>query len=100
MASPRVIDAKASPEPLTPAEKAQLAFRNTFGAHAIGNRLLVAGFHQLFDNPSEWPGGMDGYGKRVGSRMGLLASNNAIRLSTDVAFRLDPRYDRCDCSGF
>ena len=25
---------------------------------------------------------------------------NAVQLSTDVAFKLEPRYDRCDCVGF
>jgi hypothetical protein len=32
--------------------------------------------------------------------MGRLAIRNSIRLGTDVAFGIDPRYDRCDCAGF
>jgi hypothetical protein len=31
--------------------------------------------------------------------MGRLAVRNAIQLGADVAFKTDPRYDRCDCNG-
>jgi len=98
--SPRVIDAYSNAQPLSPAEKAQLALRNTFGGQAIANRLFVAGIDQLVGNPEEWGGGIDAYSRRFGSRMARLAINNGIRLGTDVAFGIDPRYDRCDCSGF
>lgn len=43
---------------------------------------------------------MDAFSMRFGSRMGRLAIRNSIRLGTDVAFGIDPRYDRCLCSGF
>lgn len=101
LVSPRVVNSTVTaPGALTPAEKAQLAIKNTFGPRAIANRLLLAGINQWQNHPEEWPGGMEGYGMRFGNRMGRLAIRNAVRLGTDVAFRLDPRYDRCDCSGF
>jgi hypothetical protein len=32
--------------------------------------------------------------------MGRLAVRQWIQLGADVAFKTDPRYDRCNCSGF
>ena len=70
-----------------------------FGARAVGNRLLVAGIAQWSDHPEEWPGGMEGFGMRFGASMGRTAVRNSIRLASDVAFGIDPRFDRCDCEG-
>lgn len=98
--SPQSLSPNAPLEPLTNREKAILALQNTFGPQAIGNRVLSAGIDQWRDQPSEWPGGMEGYGMRFGYRMGRLAVYNSIHLATDVAFKIDPRYDRCDCTGF
>jgi hypothetical protein len=96
----KVIEPTTPPDSLTAEEKARLALRNTFGPRAIGNRMIVAGFDMVRSKPDEWGGGMDAYTMRFGSRMGRLAVRNAVRLSTDVAFGIDPRYDRCACSGF
>ena len=96
----KVIHPKAEIEPLSAEDKARLALRNTFGPRAIGNRMIVAGFDMVRSKPEEWGGGMDAYTMRFGSRMGRLAVRNAVRLSTDVAFGIDPRYDRCACAGF
>lgn len=85
---------------LTPEEKAARAIRNTFGWRAIANRALVAGINHWKDHPTEWPGDIEGYGMRYGSRMGRLAVRNAVTLATDVAFGIDSRYDRCDCTKF
>jgi hypothetical protein len=98
--NPRVIEPGVPVRALSPEGKAELALRNTFGIRGIANRALLAGLDHAFDNPSEWPGGGQGYGMRFGSRMGRLAISNSIRLGADVAFRLEPRYDRCECKGF
>jgi hypothetical protein len=98
LVSPRAV---AGPvEPLSAEEKARLAFKNTFGTRALANRALLAGLNQWMDHPEEWESGTRGYGKRFASRMGRLAVRNAVQLSTDLAFKTDPRYDRCDCAGF
>ena len=96
----RVIQPGTPAEALTPTEKAQLALRNTFGPRAVGQRLILASWDQAFDDRHPWPNGIHGYGMRFGSRMGRLATANALRLSSDIAFGLEPRYDRCNCSGF
>lgn len=95
----RAVEKGENPAPLTPGKKAKLAFENTFGLHALANRALLTGIDQLRDEPWEWPGNFEGYGMRYGSRLGRLAVRNAIMLGTDVAFKIDPRYDRCSCSG-
>ena len=86
--------------PLTAKEKAQLALRNMIGPRALGNRMLSVGWDTLRDHPEEWGGGWEGFGKRTGSRLGRLVVRNAVRVSTDMALGIEPRYDRCNCSGF
>ena len=97
---PRAVEPQATTRALSANDKAQLMFRNTFGARAIGNRMLAAGFDQMRNRPEEWGGGMDAYSDRFASRMGRLMVRNSVRLGTDVALGIDPRYDRCECRGF
>src|SRR3954451_208004 len=86
--------------PLTPKEKAALAFRNTFYPRAVANRVLLAGIDELTNTPSAWPGGAEGFGMRLGTRMGALATRQAIELGGDIIFHTDPRYDLCQCTSF
>jgi hypothetical protein len=60
----------------------------------------MAGYSQWDNYPEEWGQGWDAYGKRFANRMGRMAIRNTIRLGLDVTMKTDPRYDRCDCSGF
>jgi hypothetical protein len=86
--------------PLSAEGKARLALKNTFGPRAVANRALLSGLNHWMDHPEEWENSIDGYPKRFASRMGRLMVRNAVQLGADVAFKTDPRYDRCDCSGF
>ncbi|HYO79788.1 MAG TPA: hypothetical protein VES20_00175 [Bryobacteraceae bacterium] len=97
--SPRALD-PGDIVPLTPGGKAKRAVRNTIGPQAIANRALIAGYNHLLDDPEEWSGNLDGLGQRFASRMGRLAVRQGVQLTTDIAFGLDPRFDRCDCAGF
>jgi hypothetical protein len=99
LVSPRALP-PGTIQPLTPGEKARLALKNTVSPRALANRALLAGLNHWMDHPEEWENSIDGYGQRFASRMGRLAVRNAIQLSTDVAFKTDPRYDRCECTGF
>jgi hypothetical protein len=98
--APGFVSNQPNPDALTPKEKLNLALRNTFGPRALGNRMLAASIDQWRDHPTEWESGVDGFSTRFASRMGRLAVRNSVRLATDVAFGIDPRYDRCDCAGF
>lgn len=99
IASPQLVH-PGGIEPLTARGKARLAWRNTFSLRAMLNRAMLTGINHWQDSPEEWPGNLEGYGMRFGSRIGRLAVRNAIQLSVDVALKTDPRYDRCDCVGF
>jgi hypothetical protein len=61
---------------------------------------MLATINQLQDHPLEWDQDLAGFGQRFASRYARLAIRNAIQLSADIAFKTDPRYDRCTCSGF
>ena len=86
-------------EPLTAEEKAKLMLWKSVSLAQIGNRLLLAGWDQWSNEPVEWGQGWDAYGQRVGDRFGRAMIRNSIMLATDIAFKTDPRYDRCLCSG-
>jgi hypothetical protein len=87
-------------EPLTPEQKVGRAIRNVISPQAVANRAVTAGWNHLWRDPEEWGGNMDAYGKRFASRMGRLAVRQGVQLATDVAFGIEPRYDRCNCTSF
>ena len=87
-------------EPLTPKEKAMRALNNVASPMSIANRALLAGWAQVWDSPEEWDNNWEGYGKRMGITMTRLAVRRTLQLGTDLAFKTDPRFDRCDCETF
>jgi hypothetical protein len=99
ISSPRALE-PGTVVPLTPEQKVRRAIRNTITPRAMANRAIVAAYGHLMDSPEEWSGNLDGYGQRFASRMGRLAVRQGVQLSTDLAFGIDPRYDRCNCTGF
>jgi hypothetical protein len=90
----------ADAAPLSPSEKVQLTIRNLTSPQTAANRLIRAGYHQLTDYPTEWDTDAGGFAQRFASRYAKMALREGIQLSTDIAFKTDPRYDRCKCSGF
>jgi hypothetical protein len=80
--------------PLTPGEKAAHAVKDTFSALGV----LEAGFSGALDQwsgfPKGWGQGMEGYGKRVGSRWARRGIRNGIELGVQIPLRIEPRYDR------
>jgi hypothetical protein len=95
-----VVPKQISPDALTAGEKGRLMLKNSFGVYALLNRAALAGYSQWTDHPEEWGQGWDAYGKRLANRMGRMTIRNSIRLGLDVALKTDPRYDRCECTGF
>ncbi len=86
--------------PLTAAGKAGRTLRLTFNPTSTFGSLAGAEIDQLDHYPEEWGQGAKGYGHRFISLYGRFASTTAIKLGVDVALKTDPRYDRCDCTGF
>ncbi|MDZ4801356.1 MAG: hypothetical protein SGI92_24630 [Bryobacteraceae bacterium] len=58
----------------------------------------MTGLDEFRNSQPEWPGGAEGFGMRLGNRMGSLAVRQGIQLAGDTAFRTEPRYDLCECS--
>lgn len=98
ISSPKAVE-PGTISPLSPRQKVRRAIRNTTSWQSIANRALVAGYNHLTDDPEEWSGNPDGYAQRFAARMGRLAVREGLQLTTDIAFGIDPRYDRCDCTG-
>lgn len=98
ISSPRALQ-PGTVEPLTPKQKLERAAKNMVSARAIASRALTAGWSHWMRDPEEWGGNPDGYAKRFAGRVGRMAVRESIQLSTDVTFGLEPRYDRCNCTG-
>jgi hypothetical protein len=83
-----------APAPLTGREKLELRMRRIVSPMSLLGAATGAAINQWRDEPEEWGQGMEGYGKRVASAEGNHASYNAIALTTDLVFGLEPRYRR------
>jgi hypothetical protein len=67
---------------------------------AYMKRMFQAGIDQARDAPSQWQGGIGGYGERFASREGQFITANSLAALGNAALRYEPRYDQCQCSGF
>lgn len=86
--------------PLTAYQRYRLFMRQTFTTPGI---YIKSDFLGLLDQargqPYEWGGGMEGYGRRVGSEYARTAIQNVFSTAGNFALRYEPRYDRCHCIG-
>lgn len=86
--------------PLNAYRRYRLFMRQTFTTPGI---YLKSDFLGLLDQargqPYEWGGGMEGYGRRVGSEYARTAIQNVFSTAGNFALRYEPRYDRCHCIG-
>jgi hypothetical protein len=88
-------------QPLTNGQRREVYFRQTFltvGAYLA--RMFSAGVDQAQGFPSQWEGGMSGYGKRFGNRYGQFVIQSSIMAAGNAALGYEPRYDLCRCTGF
>ena len=67
---------------------------------AYVKRMFQAGIDQARGSPSEWQGGIGGYGERFASREGQFITANSLAALGNAALKYEPRYDQCLCSGF
>ena len=88
-------------QPLTNQERAQVYFTQTFfSVQPYLARMFAAGIDQARDSPSQWEGGMSGYGKRFGYRYGSFVIASTIESIGNAALGYENRYDFCRCKGF
>jgi hypothetical protein len=85
-----------------PSEKRKLEnyFFDAYGPYAIAGAAIVAGINQADSTPPEWGGGMEAYGKRVGSNYGINMISTTTRYALSEVLHQDTLYYRCQCTGF
>lgn len=87
--------------PLTNLQRLDVYYHQTFltaGAYVF--RIAGAGIDQARGSPSQWGGGMEGYGKRLGSRYGTFVIASTFHAFGNGVMGYEPRYDLCRCSHF
>ena len=72
---------------------------DAFGPYPIAGAAILAGINQFTNSPPEWNQGVEGYGKRFGSDLGIAAVGTTTRYGLSEAFKEDALYYRCECSG-
>jgi hypothetical protein len=86
---------------LTGEERFKLFVRQSFTTPGI---YVKTGFFTLHDQventPPEWGDGIQGFGKRLGTRQTQYLLQNVFTSLGNAAVGWEPRYDRCRCVGF
>jgi hypothetical protein len=72
---------------------------DTFGPYPIVAAGVAAGINQWTNSPPEWGQGTEGYGKRLGSDLGIAAISTTAHYGLSEVLREDTLYYRCECSG-
>jgi len=86
---------------LTDRQREKLFVRQTFTTPGIYLKSVFVGLiDQASGSPYQWGGGFEGYGRRVASVYGRSAIQNVFSAAGNAALKYEPRYDRCQCTGF
>jgi len=73
---------------------------NALGPVAFAGSSFAAAIDQSFNFPHEWGQGMDAYGARVASNLGISLVTATSQYAIGEALREDTAYYRCACAGF
>jgi hypothetical protein len=73
---------------------------NALGPVAFAGSSVAAAIDQAFNFPHAWGQGMDAYGARVASNLGISLVTATAQYSIAEAFHQDTTYYRCACKGF
>ena len=66
-----------------------------FGPYPIVGAALAAGISQARNGIPEWKEGAEGYGKRIGSDLGIAAVSATTRYALSEVFKQEALYYRC-----
>ncbi len=91
--------AAVQPKPLTGKEKFRLYLRDYASPEALAFNVTGAGIAQARDSVPEWGQGMEGYSKRLGSRLAGRVIKHSIHDGLGALLREDPRYFHSDKAG-
>ena len=81
-------------------DKLKFHIKRTVGPMALVGDAAYAGLLQADAAPTEWGGGAEAYGRRVGSMVAWSGIHSAIGFGLDSALHEDPRYFRSLDRGF
>jgi len=95
--SPAVSPAQA--KSLAGKEKFRFYLRHTAGIQALAYVIMGAGINQAMDSVPEWGQGMEGFGKRLGSRMAARTIKSSVHSGLGALLKEDPRYFYSNRSG-
>jgi hypothetical protein len=84
-----------------PTQKTQLNnyIFDAFGPYPIAGSAIAAGINQFTNSPPEWHQGVEGYARRFGSDLGIVAVGTTVRYALSEALKEDTLYYRCECKG-
>jgi hypothetical protein len=86
--------------PMTPMEKYQHNLYRTFDANAMVRTTFTTGLDLAFDNPPDWPGGVEGFGIRFASKTGRRLNKRMIMSTVQATLGHDPRRLPTTADGF
>jgi hypothetical protein len=79
--------------PLNPAEKAELAWDKSADRFTFIKGVFAMGISEWTNTPGAWPGGIQGVGRRYGSALAGMASDELFgTFLLPTLFHQDPRY--------
>ena len=87
-------------EPLDVTGKLGFHVKATVGPLALLGDAAYAGILQADAAPTEWRGGAEAYGKRLGSMVAWSGIHSALAFGLDSTLHQDPRYFRSGGAGF
>ncbi len=87
--------------PLTLQQRREIYLEQTLATPgAYMKRMFAAGIDQARGAPSQWDDGWGGYAERFASREGQFIAANSLAALGNAKLKYEPRYDRCQCTGF
>ncbi len=86
-------------KPLTGEEKFRLCLRDYASPEALAFNIMGAGIAQAGDSVPEWGQGMEGYSKRLGSRLAGRGIKHSVHEGLGALLQEDPRYFHSDKAG-
>ena len=89
-----------TPDPLDVKGKLHYHVKHTIGPGALLGDAAYAGILQADAAPTEWRGGAEACGKRLGSMVAWSGIHSALAFGLDSSLHQDPRYFRSVGTGF
>jgi hypothetical protein len=88
--------------PLTGKERWKLYWKQNYGSTGayFGPIFTALVLDQASNSPQAWGGGIEGYGRRLGSRMGTSITQGTLQASLAAALHEDVRYISSAAKGF